>query len=102
MYKTFYISIIYQIFLIQVDILITCLVQYFSEFLIRLSLCLFSFLGVMKDSVRSDIEKFGFYQMVTMIFICVPLILAGMFTLSYIFTASEVKYRYDSVFLLII
>ncbi|GAB1866276.1 Solute carrier family 22 member 21 [Camponotus japonicus] len=49
--------------------------------------------GVMKDSIRSDIEKFGLYQMVMLIFICIPLILPGMFTLSYIFTASEIKYR---------
>lgn len=49
----------------------------------------------MKDSIRSDIEKFGLYQMVMLIFICIPLILPGMFTLSYIFTASEIKYRYE-------
>ncbi|KAL6440762.1 hypothetical protein ACFW04_003304 [Cataglyphis niger] len=46
----------------------------------------------MKD-IRSDIGKFGFYQMVMFTFISLPLILTAMFTLSYIFTAGEVKYR---------
>lgn len=46
-----------------------------------------------ENEIWSGIEKFGFYQMVTFAFISVPLILTAMFTLSYIFTAGEIKYR---------
>lgn len=44
-------------------------------------------------SAGSNIEKFGFYQMMIFIFISIPLMLTAGFTLSYIFTAGEVKYR---------
>ncbi|CAL1676489.1 unnamed protein product [Lasius platythorax] len=49
--------------------------------------------GVTKDPIRSDIEKFGFYQTVIFAFISVPIMLSAMFILSYIFTAGEIKYR---------
>ncbi|XP_018373991.1 PREDICTED: solute carrier family 22 member 5 isoform X2 [Trachymyrmex cornetzi] len=41
----------------------------------------------------NDIEKFGFYQIVMFTFLSIPLILSAGFTLSYVFTAGEVKYR---------
>ncbi|XP_011871158.1 PREDICTED: solute carrier family 22 member 5-like isoform X2 [Vollenhovia emeryi] len=41
----------------------------------------------------NDIERFGFYQMAMFAFISVPLMLTAGFTLSYVFTAGEVKYR---------
>ncbi|XP_070158321.1 organic cation/carnitine transporter 2 isoform X2 [Polyergus mexicanus] len=46
-----------------------------------------------ENEIWSGIEKFGSYQMVMFAFISAPLILTAMFTLSYIFTAGEVKYR---------
>lgn len=54
----------------------------------------YSFLGATNDSARNDIEKFGLYQVVMFAFLSVPLILSAGFTLSYVFTAGEVKYRY--------
>lgn len=44
-------------------------------------------------STRNDVEKFGFYQIVTFALISIPLMLSAGFTLSYIFTAGEIKYR---------
>ncbi|KYQ52637.1 Solute carrier family 22 member 21 [Trachymyrmex zeteki] len=38
-------------------------------------------------------EKFGFYQIVMFTFLSIPLILSAGFTLSYVFTAGEIKYR---------
>ncbi|XP_072753354.1 organic cation transporter protein isoform X2 [Anoplolepis gracilipes] len=48
---------------------------------------------IMKHPIRSDIEKFGIYQMVIFAFISVPIMLAALFMLCYIFTAGEIKYR---------
>ncbi|TGZ53019.1 Uncharacterized protein DBV15_00561 [Temnothorax longispinosus] len=44
-------------------------------------------------STGSDVEKFGLYQMAMFAFISIPLMLSAGFTLAYIFTAGEVKYR---------
>lgn len=44
-------------------------------------------------------EKFGFYQIVMFTFLSIPLILSAGFTLSYVFTAGEIKYRYAYVYL---
>ncbi|KAG5308113.1 S22A4 protein, partial [Acromyrmex insinuator] len=50
--------------------------------------------GDMNDPLAgNDIEKFGFYQIVTFTFLSIPLILSAGFTLSYVFTAGEIKYR---------
>lgn len=59
---------------------------------------MFTFIGVTKDPIRSDIEKFGFYQTVIFAFISVPIMLSAMFILSYIFTAGEIKYRYEYMY----
>lgn len=40
------------------------------------------------------IDKFGLYQMVMFVLISLPLMFTAGFTLAYIFTAGEVKYRY--------
>lgn len=60
----------------------------------------FIFVGATKDSsVSNNIEKFGLYQVVIFTFISIPLMLTAGFTLSYVFTAGEVKYRYAYVYL---
>ncbi|KAH0954980.1 hypothetical protein HN011_002710 [Eciton burchellii] len=45
------------------------------------------------SSIERDIERFGFYQVVMFAIISLPLMLTAGFTLSYVFTAGEVKYR---------
>ncbi|KAL6267913.1 hypothetical protein P5V15_000981 [Pogonomyrmex californicus] len=49
--------------------------------------------GVLKNSMGKNIEKFGLYQIITFTFSSIPLLLTAGFTLSYVFTAGEVKYR---------
>ncbi|XP_011642391.1 solute carrier family 22 member 5-like isoform X3 [Pogonomyrmex barbatus] len=49
--------------------------------------------GVSKNSMGKNIEKFGLYQIITFTFSSIPLLLTAGFTLSYVFTAGEVKYR---------
>ncbi|XP_019888410.1 solute carrier family 22 member 5 isoform X2 [Ooceraea biroi] len=45
------------------------------------------------SSVKRDVERFGLYQLVMFIIISLPLMLTAGFTLSYVFTAGEIKYR---------
>ncbi|XP_018353872.1 PREDICTED: solute carrier family 22 member 5-like isoform X2 [Trachymyrmex septentrionalis] len=50
--------------------------------------------GGTKDLLmENNIEKFGFYQIVMFTSLSIPLMLSAGFTLSYVFTAGEVKYR---------
>ncbi|KAL0104135.1 hypothetical protein PUN28_017089 [Cardiocondyla obscurior] len=46
-----------------------------------------------ESSAGNDIEKFGLYQIMMFTCISIPLMLMAGFSLSYIFTAGEVKYR---------
>lgn len=58
-----------------------------------MSFYLFLFPGVTK-AMKKDIEKFGLYQLIMFTLISLPLMFTAGFTLSYVFTAGEVKYRY--------
>ena len=49
--------------------------------------------------MENNIEKFGFYQIVMFTSLSIPLMLSAGFTLSYVFTAGEVKYRYVHIYL---
>lgn len=53
----------------------------------------FIFTGATK-SMKKDMEKFGVYQLIMFILISLPLMFTAGFTLSYVFTAGEIKYRY--------
>ncbi|XP_076228645.1 organic cation transporter protein isoform X2 [Nomia melanderi] len=44
-------------------------------------------------SGKQDVERFGYYQTVMFSIISLPLFLSAGFTLAYVFTAGEVKYR---------
>lgn len=46
--------------------------------------------------MHQNIETFGKYQLAIYALITWPLILSAGFTLDYVFTAGEVKYRYAS------
>ncbi|XP_031365454.1 solute carrier family 22 member 21-like isoform X2 [Apis dorsata] len=50
-----------------------------------------------KDGSRGDrkqeVDRFGYYQMIMFAIISLPLFLSAGFTLAYVFTAGEVKYR---------
>jgi len=54
----------------------------------------------MNGSSAKNIEKFGFYQIVTFTLISMPLILSAGFAISYVFTAGEIKYRYISLLII--
>ncbi|XP_017792387.1 PREDICTED: solute carrier family 22 member 21-like isoform X3 [Habropoda laboriosa] len=43
---------------------------------------------------KQDVDSFGYYQMIMFAIISLPLFLSAGFTLAYVFTAGEVKYRY--------
>lgn len=43
---------------------------------------------------KQEVERFGYYQMIMFAIISLPLFLSAGFTLAYVFTAGEVKYRY--------
>lgn len=63
-------------------------------FLVCISIQLFIFLGIVQIPVENAIDKFGFYQTTMFVLISLPLMFAAGFTLSYVFTSGEVKYRY--------
>ncbi|CAK9832328.1 Solute carrier family 22 member 21 [Anthophora retusa] len=42
---------------------------------------------------KQDVDSFGYYQMIMFAIISLPLFLSAGFTLAYVFTAGEVKYR---------
>ncbi|XP_033326051.2 organic cation transporter protein isoform X2 [Megalopta genalis] len=44
-------------------------------------------------SGKQDVDRFGYYQMIMFSIISLPLFLSAGFTLAYVFTAGEVKYR---------
>lgn len=61
-----------------------------------------SFLGVAKSlPVSNSLEKIGPYQIIMFLIISMPLSLAAGFTLSYVFTAGEIKYRYANTYVII-
>lgn len=43
---------------------------------------------------KQEVDRFGYYQMIMFAIISLPLFLSAGFTLAYVFTAGEVKYRY--------
>ncbi|XP_076280722.1 organic cation transporter protein isoform X1 [Lasioglossum baleicum] len=45
------------------------------------------------QSGKQDVDRFGYYQMIMFSIISLPLFLSAGFTLAYVFTAGEVKYR---------
>ncbi|XP_032678535.1 organic cation transporter protein-like [Odontomachus brunneus] len=49
--------------------------------------------GIEKTSVGNAIDKFGLYQVMMFALISLPLMFTAGFTLCYIFTAGEIKYR---------
>ncbi|XP_036139515.1 solute carrier family 22 member 21 isoform X2 [Monomorium pharaonis] len=49
--------------------------------------------ATMDPAAVNKIERFGLYQLLMFVFISVPLMLSAGVTLSYVFTAGEVKYR---------
>ncbi|XP_053980030.1 organic cation transporter protein-like isoform X2 [Hylaeus volcanicus] len=49
--------------------------------------------GEKREPSGKDVDRFGYYQMITFAIISLPLFLSAGFTLAYVFTAGGVKYR---------
>lgn len=50
--------------------------------------------GIFAGDRKQEVDRFGYYQMIMFAIISLPLFLSAGFTLAYVFTAGEVKYRY--------
>lgn len=46
------------------------------------------------DSILNELGQFGLFQWINFMLIGIPIAFTGLFTLSYVFTAADLEYRY--------
>lgn len=46
------------------------------------------------DSILNELGQFGLFQWINFVLIGIPIAFTGLFTLSYVFAAADLEYRY--------